>query len=144
MRSPHLLAAVAAMAAMTLAAPVFAQTGPQLPERLSGRWTFSGPAGIFIDYFTVVFEGSRAPGTVPGRLTWRGVNCGSKDEPIQASWDGTELKFEAVLKPEVNTQRLNGKCASEPTRWVLKRKPDQSFEGEGRTGSVMVTVTATP
>ena len=135
---------VAAALLSTLTLPVFGQSGSELPGKLSGRWTASNPTGIFIDFFTLTFEGNRAPGNVPGRLTWRGVNCGAKDEPIQAQWDGTVLKFEAVLKADTNTQRLNGKCGTEPVRWELKRKSDQSFEGEGRVASIVVTVTAAP
>lgn len=121
------------------------QADTLLPTSLSGRWTYVGPPGTFIDAFAIVFEGTGGPGTVPGRLTWRGRNCGASDEPIQASWDGMELKFEAVLKANTNAQRANGDCPAEPTRWVLKRKAgERSFEGEGRIRNIVVTVTATP
>jgi hypothetical protein len=66
------------------------------------------------------------------------------DEPIQASWDGTELKFEAQLKANVNAQRMNANCPAEPTRWILKRQGERSFAGEGRRGETVVTVTAAP
>jgi hypothetical protein len=115
-----------------IATTASAQTGAPLPESLSGRWMF-------------VFEGNRAPGIVPARLTWRGFSCGAMDEPIQATWDGAELKFEAVLKANTNTQRMNGDCPADPTRWVLKRKTGEgSFEGEGRVGNIVVTVTTSP
>jgi hypothetical protein len=121
------------------------QADTLLPASLSGRWTYVGPRGTFIDAFSIVFEGTAAPGTVPGRLTWRGVNCGTSDEPIRASWDGMELKFEVVLKANTNAQRANGDCPAEPTRWVLKRKAgERLFEGEGRIRNIVVTVTATP
>lgn len=128
-----------------IATTALAQTGSLLPGSLSGRWTYVGPPGTFIDTFSIVFEGTGAPGTVPGRLTWRGRNCGASDEPIQASWDGIELKFEAVLKANTNAQRMNGDCPAEPTRWVLQRKAgERSFEGEGRIRNIVVTVTAMP
>jgi hypothetical protein len=38
----------------------------------------------------------------------------------------------------------NGRCGKEPLRWVLKRKSDQSFEGEGRVANIVVSVTAAP
>ena len=134
-----------ALLSTTIAMTALAQTDTRLPASLSGRWTFMGPSGVLIDSVSIVFEGSGTPGTVPGRLTWRGINCGAKDEPIQASWDGTELKFEAVLKANTNTQRMNGNCPAEPTRWVLKRKAgDRAFEGEGRLANIVVTVTAAP
>jgi hypothetical protein len=128
-----------------IVATAVAQTTAPLPASLSGRWVVVGQAGTFTDAFSLAFEGSGAPGTVPGRLTWRGVNCGAKDEPIQAAWDGNELKFEAVLKANTNTQRMNGNCPTEPVRWILKRKQgDRSFEGEGRVGNTVSTVTAAP
>lgn len=134
-----------ALLSTTIAMTALAQTDTRLPASLSGRWTFMGPSGVVIDSVSIVFEGSGTPGTVPGRLTWRGVNCGAKDEPIQASWDGTELKFEAVLKANTNTQRMNGNCPAEPTRWVLKQKAgDRAFEGEARVANIVVTVTAAP
>jgi hypothetical protein len=131
---------------MLIVTGALAQTGgTSLPKSLSGRWTFMGPSGVLIDTFTIVFDGDGAPGMVPGRLTWRGRSCGAKDEPLKASWDGNELKFEAVLKANVNTQRMNGDCPGEPTRWALKRKAGEaSFEGEGRMRDLMVTVTAAP
>jgi hypothetical protein len=139
------LCGIVALLMTTLARSAFAQTEASLPASLSGRWTFMGPSGALIDTFSITFERNRAPGTVTGRLTWRGRNCGAKDEPIQATWDGTELKFEAVLKPNTNTQRMNGACPPEPTRWVLKRKAgERSFEGEGRIREILVTVSAAP
>lgn len=137
----HAVASLSTAIAIT----ALAQTDARLPASLSGRWTLMGPSGVLIDTFSMIFDGSGTPGTVPGRLTWRGVNCGAKDEPIQASWDGTELKFEAVLKANTNTQRMNGNCPAERTRWVLKRMAgDREFEGEGRVANIVVTVTATP
>jgi hypothetical protein len=121
-----------------------AQSAQELPPKLSGRWTLTNNTAIFNEPFSIAFEGSRGPGTVSGRLTWRGIMCGAKDEPIQAQWDGTELRFEAVLKPDTNTQRSYGKCAPDPVRWILRRKSDQTFEGEGRASSAVVTVTAAP
>lgn len=131
-----------------IAGAAVAQVADSLPAALSGRWTATGPTGVFVDSFSIVFEGTRAPGTVPGRLNWRGVSCGAKDEPIQASWDGVELRFEAVLKSDTNTQRAGGRCPSEAWRWVLKRKPgERTFEGEARNpaaAALTVTVTAAP
>ena len=49
-----------------------------------------------------------------------------------------------LLKADTNTQRSYGKCGTEPERWVLKRKGDQTFEGEGRVANIVVTVTAAP
>ena len=93
----------------------FAQTDTRLPASLSGRWTYVGPSGVIVDAFSIAFEGNGTQATVPGKLTWRGMNCGAKDEPIQATWDGTELKFEAVLKANANTQRMQGNCPTEAT-----------------------------
>ncbi len=133
----------AALLSFLLSAPVFGQSDAALPATLSGRWSFTSGANTVIDSFSIVFEGNRTPGTVPGRLTWRGVNCGAKDEPIQAQWDGSVLKFEALLKANTNTQRMNGNCGADPGRWELKRKGDR-FEGEARFPNSTVSVTAGP
>jgi hypothetical protein len=126
-----------------------AQADTSLPLSLKGEWTALGQGEnhgrSYVDHFSLAFEGNGAPGSVAGRLTLHGVNCGAKDEPIQASWDGSELKFEAVLRANTNTQSMNGNCPAVPTRWVLRRKAgDPSFEGEGHVGSITVTATAAP
>lgn len=140
--------AIAFVVSAAVAGAALGQAADPLPASLSGRWTATGPSGVFVDSFSIVFDGTRATGTVPGRLNWRGVSCGAKDEPIQASWDGVELRFEAVLKSDTNTQRAGGRCPSEAWRWVLKRKPgERTFEGEARNpgaAALTVTVTAAP
>jgi hypothetical protein len=97
-----------------LAGAALAQVSTPLPGSLSGRWTYIGRTGTLIDSFSIVFEKNGAAGPIPGKLTWRGYNCGAKDEPIEANWDGSELRFEAVLKADINTQRMNGSHALGP------------------------------
>lgn len=129
---------------LLLSTCVVAQTA-DLPPRLTGKWVFNRPGGAIIDFFSIDFDGGRAPGTVTGKLTWRGFNCGAKDEPIKATWDGSELKFEATTRANVNAQRINGQCPPEPSQFVLKRKPgEQQFEGEARSGQAVITMTAAP
>jgi len=134
--------------ALGLCAPIasaLAQTAEPLPGTLSGRWTWMSPSGAIIDSFSLVLEGDRGAATIPGRLTWRGVNCGAKDEPVQVAWNGSELRFESFMKPNVNTQRMNGQCPSTPAQFVLKRRAGSaSFEGEARAGNVVITMTASP
>jgi hypothetical protein len=87
------------------------------------------------------------PGPVTGRLTTRGVTCGAIDEPMVGTWDGTELRFESKVRPNVNTTRMNADCASGRVTYVLTRKPGQAtFEGEAnRDGmSTPVQVTLSP
>ncbi len=67
-----------------LVTAAFAQAMAPLPAKLSGRWVWLAPNGTTIDAFSLEFDGSREPGTVAGRLTWRGLNCGAQDEPIKA------------------------------------------------------------
>ena len=46
-------------------------------------------------------------------------------------WDGAELRFESLVRPNVNTQLQNGQCASGRVSFALKRSPDgKSFVGE--------------
>ena len=142
-----------ALAAFALAAALVSAASAQapanaLPGALSGRWTFL-PAGgrTFVDMWSARFDGTGAPGPVTGKLTWRGVNCGAQDEPLTGTWDGTELRFESVLRANANTQNLNGNCEGGRAVWVLKRKPGSAtFEGEGSMNErkVVVTVTASP
>jgi hypothetical protein len=87
----------------------------KLPPEIFGRWTLTNSTAIFNEPFSIAFDGSRGPETVSGRLAWRGIMCGAKDEPIQAQWDGPEFRFEAVLKPDTNTQRSYGTCAPDPS-----------------------------
>ena len=123
----------------------WAQSGDALPPSLSGRWTFVGPRGTTIDSFSIAFDSDRLPGKVTGKLTWHGFNCGAKDEPIAATWDGATLKFEATTRPNVNAQRVNGQCSADPTLFALNKKADgRSFEGEARSGEVVATLTASP
>jgi hypothetical protein len=142
------IALAATLLSATIGTVAFGQSGVELPAKLAGRWTVispTKPTDIYTDHFSLTFEDPRTPGTVQGRLNWRGVNCGAKNEPIQALWDGTELKFEAILKADTNTQRSYGKCVAEPVRWVMKRKDDGSFEGQGHApNNIVATVTASP
>lgn len=133
------------LSALVAAGSAGAQTGDVLPPSLSGRWTVSLPSGVFIDAFSIAFEGGRAPGKVNGMLTFRGLNCGAKDEPIAAGWDGKVLKFEAVMRANVNAQRAHGRCPAEPYAFVLVRNADgRTFEGQVPAGNAIVTLTASP
>lgn len=138
-------AAIAVSLMLMASSDLQAQAGDPLPAQLSGRYTFVGPGGAIINPFTLVLDGDRKGPSVPGRLTWRGNNCGAQDAPIVANWDGSELRFELQLAPNVNTMRMNGTCVPEPTRFVLKRKPgERGFEGEATLRAVVVTMVAAP
>jgi hypothetical protein len=72
------------------------------------------------------------PGPVTGRLTARGVGCGAENEPLTGTWDGSTLRVESKVYPNVNVQRMNAQCGSGRVTYTLTRKPGQStFEGEG-------------
>jgi hypothetical protein len=100
------------------------------------------PGGrTFIDTISIEFEGTAEPGAVTGRLTSRGVTCGAKDEPINGTWDGTELRLESKLYPNVNVQRMSGDCGTGRVSYVLTRKPGQAaFEGEARRDGMSTPV----
>ena len=118
---------------MAMSNVVFAQAGTLLPKSMSGRWTAVTPGGVFTDSISVVLDAPDGTGAVTGRLTNRGVVCGSQDEPLTGTWDGTELRFESLVRPNVNVTRPNGACGSGRVNFVLVRKPGQSkFEGESR------------
>lgn len=104
-----------------------------IPKALSGRWTAVVPGGrTFTDTLSVVLDEVPAgAGAVKGRLTLRGVTCGAQDEPLAGTWDGSELRFDSLVRPNVNTQVQNGQCASGRVSFVLRRSPDtKSFQGE--------------
>ena len=125
-----------------LATSVFAAETAPLPKAMSGRYTAVVPGQqTYTDSLSVVLDAPSGTGPVTGRLTVRGVTCGAVDEPLSGTWDGTELRFESLVKPNVNAQRLNGQCGSGKVTFVLSRKPGQtSFEGESRRdGSPIVT-----
>jgi hypothetical protein len=130
-------------------ATAVAQAVERLPGKLSGRWTASSPRGVFVDSLSLTFEGDGAPGPVTGKVTFRGVNCGAQDELLKGTWDGSELRFESVHRPNVNVQRMNSQCGTGNVVYILRRKPGETtFEGEARpgegaTGST-VSITASP
>lgn len=147
MSRPRFVGAVAILATLVAAFAVSAQApATALPGALSGRWTFVPPGGrALVDFWSIRFDGSRDPGPVKGTFTWRGRSCGAIDQPVDGTWNGTELRFEARLAPNVNTQIQNGQCADGPVQLVLQRKPgDRAFEGEARAPNATVSVTASP
>jgi hypothetical protein len=119
---------------MTMSGVAFAQAAMPLPKSMSGRWTAVIPGGrVFTDSLSVVLEAPDASGAVTGRLNIRGVACGAQDEPLAGTWDGTELRFESKVRPNINVTRPSGDCGSGRIDFVLVRKPGQSsFEGESR------------
>lgn len=135
-------------AAAWLATNVLADDMAPLPKAMSGRYTAVVPGRqTYTDTLSVVLDAPSATGPVTGRLTVRGVTCGAVDEPLTGTWDGTELRFESLVKPNVNAQRPNGQCGNGKITFVLSRKPGQSaFEGESlRDGSpVVVQVKLSP
>ena len=113
--------------------PTSAAATVPIPTAMSGRWTAVVPGGrTFTDTLSIVLDAiPTGPGAVKGRLTLRGVTCGAQDEPLAGTWDGSELRFESLVRPNVNTQLQNGQCASGRVSFVLKRSPDgKSFQGE--------------
>jgi hypothetical protein len=121
--------AVIALAAV-VAGLAFAQSADPLPPKLSGRYNFVGPQGVYNDAVTLTFDAPAVAGKVSGRVSWRGVNCGALDEPFVGTWDGTELRIETTHRANVNTQRPNGQCGSGRATYTLKRMPGSKFEGQ--------------
>jgi len=105
-----------------------------LPSKLSGEWVVVVPGGpVFRDTLSVAFDPRDGYGPITGRLTTRGVACGSQDEPLTGTWDGKELRFESMVRPGVNSQRTPKDCGSGKVLMVLKPVGDKgAFEGESR------------
>jgi hypothetical protein len=119
---------------------VFAQTAAPLPKAMSGRWTAVIPGGrTFTDTLSVALDAPAGTGPVTGHFTNRGVTCGAANEPLTGTWDGTELRFESQVRPNVNVQRANGDCGTGRISFVLTRKAGQAtFEGESRRDGMSV------
>lgn len=124
---------------------VFAQTAA-LPKSLSGHWMAMGKDGrTYIDSMSVIFDDPIEVGPVKGRLTSRGVGCGAMDEPLTGTWDGSELRFESQVHPNVNAARKNGDCGTGRITFVLTRKPGQAgFAGESHRDTSMAQITLAP
>lgn len=127
--------------------PVAAQPAP-LPPKLSGTWSSFTPGGRpHSNTMSLTLDPPDANGHVKGLYTSRGVVCGALDEPLSGTWNGTELRFESQVRPNVNTQNRNGDCGSGRITFVLTRKPgQQGFEGESQRegASVPVQVSLSP
>lgn len=125
---------------------VFAQTTAPLPKSLSGRWMAMGKNGrTYIDSMSVTFDDPIEIGPVKGRLTSRGVVCGAMDEPLTGTWDGSELRFESQVRPNVNVARNNGNCGTGRITFVLTRKPGQTgFDGESHRDESTAQITLAP
>ena len=140
------------LAAIAIVTNAAAQTAP-LPKAMTGRWTFVRQGAnvkhvqTLSDVMSVVLDAPTGTGAVTGRFTSRGVICGAVDEPLTGTWDGTELRFESRVRPNVNAARANGECGSGKITFVLKRKPGETgFEGESTRdpGSAPVQITLSP
>ena len=134
-----------ALALTALAADTAAQTASDLPKKMSGRWTAVIPGRqTFTDSISVVLDAPAGTGPVSGRLTMRGVTCGAIDEPLTGTWDGNELRFESLVRPNVNAQRPNGDCGNGKVVYVLTRKPGHTaFEGDAQRDGMQTTVQVT-
>jgi len=100
---------------------------------LTGSWQVinTNIGRTFTDTISISLDAPTVPGPISGRLTTRGVACGALDEPLTGNWDGTELRFESTLRPNVNTQRQNLDCGTGRVTYILKRKAGtERYEGE--------------
>jgi hypothetical protein len=127
--------------------PLLARAADDLPTQLSGRWTALVPGGrTVVDSFTMKFSGDRKPGPVTATLNWRGLFCGAEDETVSGTWDGRVIRFESVLRSNVNVQRNGGQCGDGKLVGELQKNPtEDGFTGEARlaTTGASVTLTAT-
>jgi hypothetical protein len=134
-----------AVALASVAGSVLAQAGAPLPKAMSGHWTVLASNGrVYTGDTSVVLDAPDGTGAVTGRFTSPGVTCGALDEPLSGTWDGSELRFETMVRPNENTQQRDGECGSGKLTYVLKRNPGQpGFEGEGHRDGMQVPVQVT-
>jgi hypothetical protein len=127
-----------------------AQREAPLPKAMSGHWVEPWQPSYndrnYSDAISVTFDGDGAPGPVTGRLTRRGILCGAVNEPLTGTWDGVELRFVAVNRPNMNTHQPDGNCSRRPWKYLLVRKPEQTaFEGDGRSpGGTYIQIMLSP
>jgi hypothetical protein len=141
------IALAVAVATLWVPLPSTAQSPEPLPPALSGRYSVVPPGGrTFVEFWSMRF--TEAAGKVRGSVTWRGRGCGAQDEPIEGTWDGSELKLQFVARPNVNVQVPNATyCGEGRTDVVLRRKPgSRDFVGEARLNNAgpVVDVTGSP
>ncbi len=112
-----------ALTLLALAAGVAAaQSVEPLPKIMHGTWTAVVPnVRTFTDTFSVTLDGPPQGGALAGRLTLRGGVCGAQNEPLTGTWDGTELRLESMVRPNVNAQRPNGQCGNGRVTFVPER-----------------------
>ena len=129
MRALRIATQIALIAATTWAV---GQTPEPLPTAMSGKWVVVLPNGrLYTDTMSIALDTPAATGAVTGRLTIRGVTCGAQDEPLTGTWDGTQLRFDSQVRPNVNAQQKDAQCGSGKVAYVLRRKPgEQAFDGE--------------
>jgi hypothetical protein len=125
---------IASFAVITLAAATgLAYAADPLPPTLNGHWFNNQGSGrnSQSNYeVKLVIEKQAADGTIEGKFTRWGNNCGAKDEPFTGKYDGKELSFHSTVHPNVNTRKMNGgPCGAE--EYVLTRSTDgKTFEGK--------------
>lgn len=99
----------AALGVLCLATAPVVGAQERLPEAMAGRWSFTTSSAMPLgDAFSVRIDAQEPDGTVRGRLTWAGIQCGTRDEPFEGRFDGKELTFSAQTRARVNTQRVDG------------------------------------
>jgi hypothetical protein len=137
-----------ALVALTIVAGVVVAQAPlRLPKSLNGSWSAQTPGGrANTNVMSVTLDPPSATGDVTGRYTSRGVVCGAIDEPLTGTWNGTELRFESLVHPNVNVNNRNGDCGTGRIVFVLTRAPGQTrFNGESvRDGGRPAQITLDP
>lgn len=106
-----------------LATSGVAQT--ELPKSMKGSWSGVGERGIvpINGTLSMVVDKQNADGSIEGRMSASGTQCGMKDEPVTGRLDGDVLTLHATWRPLVP----QASCAK--TTFVLKRT-GSGFEGE--------------
>ena len=115
----------------------------RLPAKLSGRWTFVVGGKVFVDTLSLYFRSEQSRGSVSGRVTWCGINCGARDEPLKVLM-APNLRI--AYRDDGTTQcqyTTAGRAARHRTRHLLLEVQacEKTFEGEARSEGTSADVT---
>jgi hypothetical protein len=105
--------------------------GVQVPVTLSGRWDFEGQRS---NTWSAQIDRIHPDGRLEGRITWWGVRCSVKGEPIsEGSWRDGKLK----LRAPTDNRHICGDLLVE-----LSAGTTHLFEGTGTSSLPGATVKA--
>jgi hypothetical protein len=112
----------------------------ELPKSMQGSWSGISERGNvpLNGTLSVVIDKQNADGSIEGRMSASGNQCGMKDEPMTGRFDGAVLTLQSTWRPMVPQATY---CAR--ASFVLK-KTGSRFEGEIPGSKLRIKATLAP